>query len=469
MVNRILIRIKVVQMLYSYLLVESGFSLAEKPLQPTKEKAFAYDLYQDMLYLMVRVSEVISRRGGSRPLYDTRFITLVRSEAAMHALAAKYKGGAFPFESLVGPISDKVKNSALYKKFLKSDDPGSRGDEMIWQDLFKTIFVPDEGVARIAQGMENYSLSGVDRMREMIDETFKRFFASSDNLPDALNTLRRSLDKARELYFRLLWLPVRLTRLRERDLEEASRKYLATAEDRNPNLRFVENELTAAIRGSETIQKAVESYGIQLNIYDEPMLRSILKAIMESELYKEYMEFPATDFKTDCEFWRNAFRDIILSNDALLEALEDKSVFWNDDIDIEGDFVLKTIKRIADGKNVEEALMPMYKDEEDARFGAELFTAAVKGKERYRKMIDENLNKEKWDTGRLAYMDVVILIAAMAEIENFPNIPTKVSINEYVELAKCYSTNKSGTFVNGVLSVLLKDTDLGAKWHKEGE
>lgn len=458
MINRVLIRIKVVQLLYSYLLVENSFSLESQPAQPTREKRFAYSLYLDTLYLMLKVAEQIKRRAGDRPLYDTRFMGYVAADEHIHALSAKYANGGFPFAGLVDTIAEAVKESGLYKKFLKSEEPGSRADEMIWKDIFNLIIYPNERYARISRDMENYSLSGVDKMRSMMDDTFSNFFASSDNLPDALNTLRMSLGKARELYFRLLWLPVRLVNLRTRDIEDAQKKFIQTAEDRNPNLRFVENEFVAQIRDNEEIEKAVDSYGRELSNDDEPMLRALLKAIMESDIYKEYMEFPVSDFKGDCDFWRKIYRDVIFDNPALLEALEDKSVFWNDDISIIGDFVIKTVKRISDGDS-SSIIMPMYKDEEDARFGNELFTFAVKGKDKYRQMINKALDTNRWEADRLAYMDVVIMIAALAEIFNFPAIPRKVSINEYVEMAKAYSSPKSGMFVNGMISSILKNED----------
>lgn len=171
------------------------------------------------------------------------------------------------------------------------------------------------------------------------------------------------------------------------------------------------------------------------------------------------MNFPATDYKTDCEFWRNIYRYVIFSNPDFLETLEDKSVFWNDDLDIIGTFVLKTVKRF-DSEDHAGALLPKYKDEEDARFGAELFADTVRNRDLYRGYIDTFVNASNWDTERLAFMDVVIMLTAISEIINFPKIPVNVSINEYIELAKSYSTPKSGNFINGILGsivVMLND------------
>lgn len=452
MINRVLIRIKVVQILYSYLLVENSFNIESQPDQPTREKRFAYGLYLDMLCLMVDIADNITLRGRGKPLYDTRFIKRISSDDRIKSLRNKYMSGGFPFQDIVDNLSDAVKQSAIYKKFLKSE--GSPADERIWQDIFNLIIARDAAVKSKISVMENYTLSGVERMNSMMEETFSKFFASSDNLPDALATLRMSMEKARELYLRLLQLPILLTDMRERDIEEKGKKFLATDEDRNPNLRFVENEYVAALRRNETLDAALEKIGRNMSDDDEPMLRSLLKAIEASDIYKKYMEFPATDLKTDCDFWKDIYKNVIFINPDFLQALEDRSVFWNDDIDILGTFVVKGTRRIGEG-NDSNILMPMYKDEEDSRFGAELFTATVKNKDKYREYIDRALDKNLWESERLAYMDVVIVMTALAEILNFPKIPLNVSINEYIEIAKAYSTVKSGQFVNGLLHAIL--------------
>ena len=455
MINRVLIRIKVVQLLYSYLLVENRFNLETQSEQPTRESRFAYSLYLDMLGIMACIASDVKRRGMGMPLQQTRFMQAITTDEKVKSLLHKWRLNGNPYEAVIEPLADAIKESAVYKKFLKSENPGSQADEKVWQDIFNMLIVNDARLKEIVAGKENYSLRGVERMETMMASTFRNFYASSDNLADALSTLRRSMEQARELYFRLLDLPVRLAALRERDIDEARNKYLATSEDRNPNMRFVENMFVDEIAHNETVQKAIENYGVSMTKDDEPMLRSLLRSIMESELYKEYMEFPATDYKADCEFWRNAYRQIVFENADFLEALEDRSVFWNDDLDTIGTFVLKTVKRFAEGKG-EDALLPMYKDDIDAAFGAELFSYVVNNKTTYRKYIDEALDTSIWESDRLAFMDVVVLMTAIAEMLNFPTIPLTVTINEYIEIAKAYSTGKSGQFVNGLLGVIVR-------------
>lgn len=454
MINRVLIRIKVVQLLYSYMLQEKNFMLESQPASPTKEKRFAFSLYLDTLVLMIRLAENITGRGGEHKLYETRFISNVRSDEKIRNLLHRYKIEDFSFESVIPSLTEEIKESGAYKLFIKKDFSEENYDVSFWKDVFNTIILRNRLYNVLIEKRDNFSIRGVERMKESMASTFVNSLSAQGHLPDALKSLKKSMDMARELYFRLLMLPIELTDMRERDIDDNRHKYIVTEEDRNPNMRFVENQFVAELRTNEDFNNFVGKHKISWMPDDETMIRSLLKAIMDSELYKDYMEFPVTDFHLDCEFWRNVFKQIIFSNSSFLETLEDKSVFWNDDIELIGTFLLKTIKRF-DDRGSKEAILPMYKDEEDARFGAELFSAVVRDKAVYREYIDRFLNKDSWDSERLAFMDVIVMETALAEILNFPKIPTTVSINEYIEIAKSYSTPKSGQFVHGLLGAIV--------------
>ena len=461
MINRVLIRIKVVQLLYSHLLVENPFTLQSLTDSPTREKRFAYTTYLDVLLLMIRLSERIKQRGGDMPLYSTRFISRLRVDEKLKSLAARYNTEDFPFKNIENELADKIKESGIYKKFLKSETRGSVIEDNVWKDLLDLIILKDESMLQIIRNQANYTLRGYDRFREMLNDTFTSFFASADNLPDALKTLELSLSKARELYMMLLYLPILITDMRNRQIEDSQRKYLKTEEDINPNMRFVENEFVQALRENTELAGYINSNQLTWVRDDDTLVRSLLNEIMQSEVYKEYMAFPATDFSNDCEFWKEVIKHIVLRSPSLLETLEDRSVFWNDDLDVIGTFVLKTVRRFQDGQA--DAVMPKYKDEEDARFGAELFSLVIKNKEYYRGVIDSTVDRRIWESDRLAFMDVVIVMTAMAEILNFPKIPLTVSINEYIEIAKSYSSAKSGVFVHGLLASII------AGFKKEGK
>lgn len=454
MINRVLIRIKVIQLLYSYLLTENQFMLESQPSAPTKEKRFAYNLYLDTLVLMVRIAEKVERRGLGTPLADTRFITKIKADEKVRTLLHRYHMEHFPFEDIVAPLADIVKESAIYKRFLKDLGNFNAGSDAVWQEIFNIIISPYPEYNALIEKRENFTFRGVDRMKEMMAHTFVNFLATRDNLDDALAQLKRSLDKARELYLRLLSLPVDITFLRNQQLDNNRYKYIRTEEDLNPNLRFVENQLVEVLSKDTRISAELKNRTISWLPDDRDLLERLLKLILESDLYKEYMEFPVTDYKTDCELWRNLMKQVILPSKDFLEYMEEKSVFWNDDLEIIGTFALKTLKRFEDG-NEEDAVLAMFKDKEDAEFGPELLARVVRNKDLYRGWINGFIDNSSWDTDRLAFMDVVIIMTALAEITGFPSIPLTVSMNEYIEIAKCYSTPKSGSFVHGVLAAIV--------------
>lgn len=455
MINRILIRIKVIQILYSFLLVEKQFRLESSPSAPTKEKRFAYSLYLDMLVLMVKVSRAIERRKGDFPLADTRFISrLLLCEDFSQRLKAADETG-FVFDVLVKPMAERVEESGVFKLFMKDRSKESPdGGVALWRDIFNTIFLSSPELNAAVSNIPNFSPKGVERMKDMMQTTFVNFMGSQDNVSEVIKALDVSLDKARELYLRLLTLPIDLTDLEDRILDDNRHKHLRSEADINPDMRFVENRMVALLRQNPLIRAYVEKSKFSWLTEDPILARGLLKAIKESEAYREYMELPATDIHSDAELWRKLLKSVILDNTAFLEALEESSVFWNDDLDNISTFVLKSFRRIADGDD-STAVLDKFKDEEDARFGAELIRFVYRNKDTYRRYIDEALEGGNWDKDRIAFMDIVVLETALAEILNFPKIPLKVSVNEYIELAKSYSTAKSGQFVHGVLGFVL--------------
>lgn len=458
MINRVLIRIKVVQMLYSYLISDSSFSIEQPAENQTREKRFAYQAYLDMLVLMVRIAGKIKKRGGHSPLEETRFIQTLEADDKISALLHRNAMSDFPVDSIAERLAEKIKESAIYRNYLKEEEQNNR----IWADIFKHYIIEDPMLTEVFSRRENYTLHGMERARQMMENTFTRFYVSSVDIAAAKKDLNHSLAKSRELYLRLLTLPCAITRQRELDIDENRHKYIRTAEDENPNLRFVDNKLVALLNADDRLQMLRDNDN-SLNWLPEDtrVVKSLLKSIMQSETYRDYMELQgATTLEQDAELWRELYKKVIFNNEDFLSELEDKSVFWNDDIDIIGEFLLKTLKRYgAAGQDenglVVSQLMPMYKDEEDSQFGARLFEAALRNRVEYRHLINDAVKGKSWDADRLAIMDVVILTTALAEILNFPNIPVQVSVNEYIDMAKCYSTPKSGNFVNGLLGSII--------------
>ena len=464
MINRELIRMKTVQLLYSYLLVEKPFVLETQPSEPTKEKRFAYNLYIDMLYLMSCIANHVIFKN-KRPLEETKFIKKIRNTEILNTLKAKYNHDYFPFEPVLNQLSEDIKDSLLFKELIEEKDKDTYVDKF-WEDIFNSYIILNPDLNKIIRQLPEYTLSGTERMRAMMNETFKNFYSSGDNLDEALRTLEFSLNKARDLYIRLLALPVELTQQRLEDLKSNRRKIFATTEDLNPNMKMVQNEMVKSIETNPIFIEYTDKHKLSWKEEDPELLDNLLKAILESEIYKAYEKDDTKSLKKDSEFWYDIYVDIIFNNADFLEYLENKSVFWNDDLEIIGSFVLKTIRRMDNPKTAPTAVLPMYKDGEngrDAKFGAELFNYVVTYKDTYKEYIEEVLSPEKWKAERLAFMDIVITMTALAEILNYPEIPLQVSINEYIEIAKSYSSQKSGQFINGLLSAIL------AKLREEGK
>ena len=269
-------------------------------------------------------------------------------------------------------------------------------------------------------------------------------------ITDAKKELEKSLDKAYELYIAMLVLMIDLTDYHDRRLDMAKHKYLPTEHDMNPNTRFADNRLIAKLRENEDLQAYLKENPISWQD-DIIFMKLMHDKVVNSSVYKEYMAAPICSFVDDCDFWKDILRKVIFVDDDLLEMLEAKSVYWNDDLNVMGTFVLKTIKQyIASPDST--TIQPKYNNIEDSEFGERLFDCAVRENEENNSIIDRFVLKEQWDTERIAFMDRVVIGVALSEIKNFDSIPTKVSMNEFIEIGKYYSTPKSGPFINGILN-----------------
>ena len=268
------------------------------------------------------------------------------------------------------------------------------------------------------------------------------------NLDTAEKELFFSLSKAYDLYNYLLLLMVEVTKQANKRLNAAKNKLVPTKEELFPNTKFVENRFIAQL---EVNKQLLEFSNNQKKTWENEadFVKTLCDKILESDIYKEYMASETSSYEEDRELWRKLYKNIIFNNIELDQVLEDQSLYWNDDKEIVDTFVLKTIKRFDEKNGAKQELLPEFKDEEDQAFARRLFRRTILNADYYRHLISENT--KNWDLDRVAFMDVVIMQIALAEILSFPNIPVSVSLNEYVEIAKLYSTPKSGGFINGTL------------------
>ncbi len=273
-------------------------------------------------------------------------------------------------------------------------------------------------------------------------------------LASALKDLDTCLDKTYELYHYLMRLPIELTHIQEIKLDEARNKYMPTEEDLNPNMKFVNNRLVAALSANEQLQQYAQDHSITWN--DDPIFeRLMLDKVIKSDLYNDYMADDEVTDIGDSLLWQQLLKQVIVPDENMADAIEQRSLFWTeDDVDLTLQFVCKTFRRIAEGD--EDAILPMFKDDEDSEFGKELFKATVTMMPENNALIDELVQDSRWDKDRIVLMDRIIMCTALAEALAFEKIPTAVTLNEYIELAKNFSTAASGKFVNGILNNAIK-------------
>ena len=275
---------------------------------------------------------------------------------------------------------------------------------------------------------------------------------SGKSLKAAEDEVFFSLSKAYDLYNHLLLLMPAITHYAADRISFLSMKIRPTESDMNPNLKFVNNAFVAQLQNNEQLTKFAEKS--KLNWVDNSdLLRRLLDDIEASDFYKEYMATETSSYEEDKELWRKIYKTFIFDNEELDALLEEQSLYWNDDKSIVDSFVLKTIKRYEQEEGGE-GLLPEYKDENDRRFARDLFRNAIVKAEEYRTLMSDS--SKNWDMSRLAFMDVIIMQVALAEVMTFSDIPLSVTLNEYVEIAKHYSTAKSGSFVNGLLDTITK-------------
>lgn len=281
-------------------------------------------------------------------------------------------------------------------------------------------------------------------------------------LANALKNLNVCMDKTYELYHYLLRLPIELTHIQEMHLDEARNKYLPSEEELNPNMKFVQNRLVAALAANEQLQQFAQEHTVTWN--DDPIFeRLMLDKVVKSDIYQDYMADDDDSMTADSMVWQQLMRQVILPDENMADAVEQRSVYWSEnDLDVMGQFVCKTFRRMSDTAaeededNGTDIVMPQFKDEEDAEFGKDLFTATVTLMPESNALIDELVQNSRWDKDRIVMMDRIIMCTALAEMRTFDKIPTAVTLNEYIELAKNFSTAGSGQFVNGMLNAAAK-------------
>ncbi len=263
-----------------------------------------------------------------------------------------------------------------------------------------------------------------------------------------------SLQKSYDLYHYFLLLILDVTYLYERITDSRKHKLRPSEEDLNPNTRLIDNKFAKQLASNKALKKYATEHSLTWSSdTDQDFVKQILELLLSSELYAAYSANPDDSYGADLEFWRAFFKKHICGNELVEDYLEDKSIYWNDDIEIVETFTLKTIKRFEEANGSVQSLLPMFKDEEDREFAIQLLRQSLLKADEFRVRIDRHM--KNWESERIAQMDLLIMQVALAEIVTFPSIPVNVTLNEYIDAAKYYSTPKSGTFINGILDAIV--------------
>ena len=269
---------------------------------------------------------------------------------------------------------------------------------------------------------------------------------------DGENILLSSLGTAYDLYNTMLSLMVEISRLalRAHEAQATRAKRLGLSE---PSRKFVDNRFMLQLESNRQLQENRKAQRLDWT-NEEEFVRTLYNKVVESDFFRDYMESGVDSYEEDRELWRKVYRYVIVDNESIDDLLEDVNIYWNDDRFIIDTFVLKTINRFSPESNDDQPLLPEFRNEEDLEFARKLVFQALNGAEYYRGLIAQNTRN--WDVERVPLMDRIIMQVALAEITSFPTIPLSVSINEYIEIAKSYSTPNSARYINATLDNISK-------------
>ncbi|WP_246067706.1 transcription antitermination factor NusB [Changchengzhania lutea] len=279
--------------------------------------------------------------------------------------------------------------------------------------------------------------------------------SESDDFSKDQKFLLFSIDNMYNLYLLLVSLLSEVQKRAEADLQKKQKKHLATSEDKDPNRKFVNNELLLLLKENLPLKDHLEAHKITNWDLDAEYVDIIFKAITSSELYKDYMQTRVSGFREDKDFIVDIFKEIIAPNEKLYEYMEDKNLTWLDDLPTVNTTILKLLRKVKPSSSENHFIPKLYKDAEDKQFAIDLFKKTLLNQTTLNSEIA--LKTQNWDSDRIADVDFALLQMAICELKNFPSIPVKVTMNEYLEIAKEYSTPKSSIFINGILDKLVKE------------
>lgn len=277
--------------------------------------------------------------------------------------------------------------------------------------------------------------------------------------------LHFNIQKAYELYHYLLLLIIDVVLYAESRIELARDKHIPTHEDLHPNTRFIDNQLIDQLSSNEQLLRFVQQHKLNWTNYPE-LIKEIYKKVIEGEKYVAYMASESNSYAEDKKIIIQVYTHVIFPNESLSAIMEEQSIYWNDDLEFITSMIVKTFKRFKEDDGPQKSLMDLYKSMEDRDYVVKLYRQTILHREEYVEYIKQNTRN--WDLERIAFMDVLIMQMALAELIEFSSIPTKVTLNEYLDISKFYSTSKSSVFINGVLDKVVMQLREEKKILKKG-
>ena len=302
--------------------------------------------------------------------------------------------------------------------------------------------------------------------RHIRSKVLQAIYAMTQNQSDQLDVYEKylfnSIENIRELYLLMLSSMIELQKVEKDFLEASAKKYLATPEELNPNTKFVDNTFLKILVESESLNNWIDE--LRINQF-RVNIKSLLEEIKETDLYKKYMSNRVNNFEEDKEFAIKLFAEFVAPSEKIYEFLEDLKISWIDDIPVVNTAILKQLEGLKSETSYLK-INKIFKDDDDKEFAKQLFRKTALNADVFVKEYEDKTRN--WDLERIAEVDAIILNLAVCELQKFPSIPVKVTINEYLELAKEYSTPKSSIFINGILDALVKEYKQENKLNKIG-
>lgn len=300
---------------------------------------------------------------------------------------------------------------------------------------------------------------------KVLQALYAYFQSEKDDLVKGEKELLFSLNKVEELYIYLFDLMAEIHFLAERKIEEGKRRRIATDLDLNPNTKFIDNGLLKVIRNSKALSAKRSEFKLSWD-NENDMVRAMFKQLVESDFYQEYLADPIKSFDQDRDLVIKMFKQIIVNSESLQYHIEEKSIYWIDDLDLVSSMIIKTMKKWSANEDEFVAILPLYRDKEDIDFAKKLYRNVISESNKLDKLIKEKT--KNWELERIALMDMLVMKLAITEAKEFKNIPTKVTMNEFIEIAKFYSTPKSKSFINGILDNLFSELKASGEITKIG-